>query len=92
MRVVIAGEENGNNGSERRLRGAGHPFVDGQKVRVAREQALLSRGELAKKAHLDPNTIARIERSANIAVRFRTLRELSEALGVQPRELEASDE
>ncbi len=92
MRVVIAGEGPENNGSERRLRGAGHPFVDGQKVRVAREQALLSRRELAKKAHLDPNTIARIERSANIAVRFRTLRELSEALGVQPKELEASDE
>lgn len=91
MRIVLAGEEHENNGSERRPRGAGHPFVDGQKVRGAREQALLSKGELAKKAHLNPNTIARIERSTNIAVRFRTLRELSEALGVQPRELEASD-
>ncbi len=89
---MLAGEDNENNGDQHRLRGAGHPFVDGQKVRVARERALLSRGELAKKAHLDPNTIARIERSATIAVRFRTLRELSEALGVQPRELEASDE
>ena len=90
---MLAGEENENRvGSEGRPRDRGHPFIDGQKVRVAREQALLSRRELAKKAHLDPNTVARIEHSATIAVRFRTLRELSEALGVPPNELKASDE
>ncbi len=78
--------------NERRLRrgGEGYRSVDGQKVRAARERALLSRGELAKKAHLDPNTVARIERSGTTAVRFRTLRELSEALGVDPKELAPS--
>ncbi len=90
---MLAGEESENRaGSERRrLRGEGYRFVDGQKVRAARERALLSRRELAKKAHLDPNTVARIERGCTVAVRFRTLRWLAEALGVQPQELEASE-
>jgi transcriptional regulator with XRE-family HTH domain len=61
--------------------------IDGENVRAAREQAFLSRGELAERADLDRNTIGRIENSGTTEVHPRTIRKIAEALSVDPASL-----
>jgi len=61
--------------------------IDGEKVRAAREQAFLSKGELAERAQLDRNTIGRIENAGTIEVHPRTIRKIAEALSVDPASL-----
>ena len=60
--------------------------VDGQKVRTAREQAFLSKRELAERADLDRSTIGRIEDGVT-EVYPRTIRKIAEALSVDPASL-----
>jgi transcriptional regulator with XRE-family HTH domain len=61
--------------------------IDGEKVRVARERAFLSKSELAERAGLNRNTIGRIEESETIEVYPRTIRKIAEALSVDPASL-----
>ena len=61
--------------------------IDGENVRAAREQAFLSKGELAERADLDRNTIGRIENSGTTEVHPRTIRKIAEALSVDPASL-----
>jgi predicted transcriptional regulator len=61
--------------------------IDGEKVRAAREQAFLSKGELAERAELDRNTIGRIENVGTTEVHPRTIRRIAEALSVGPASL-----
>ena len=61
--------------------------IDGEKVRVARERAFLSKGELAERAELDRNTIGRIENVGTTEVHPRTIRTIAEALSVDPASL-----
>jgi transcriptional regulator with XRE-family HTH domain len=61
--------------------------IDGQKVRRAREQAFLSKRELADRASLDRSTIGRIEESGTTEVYPRTIRKIAEALSVDPASL-----
>jgi len=61
--------------------------IDGENVRAAREQAFLSKGELAERAGLDRNTIGRIENSGVTDVHPRTIRKIAEALSVDPASL-----
>jgi transcriptional regulator with XRE-family HTH domain len=58
--------------------------IDGEKVRVAREQRFLSQRELADKADINRNTVWRIETSGLTDVHPRTIRRLAEALNVDP--------
>lgn len=57
------------------------------KLKGLREQAFLSQRELAEKAGLTQKTICRLETISALAVRGSTLRQLAEALGVEPNEL-----
>jgi transcriptional regulator with XRE-family HTH domain len=61
--------------------------IDGEKVRVARERAFLSKSELAARAGLNRNTIGRIEESETTEVYPRTIRKIAEALSVDPASL-----
>ncbi len=60
--------------------------IDGEKVRAARERAFLSKRELAERAGLDRNTIGRIEGGVT-EVYPRTIRQIAEALSVDPASL-----
>jgi transcriptional regulator with XRE-family HTH domain len=60
--------------------------VDGEKVRMARERAFLSKRELAERAGLDRSTIGRIEDGVT-EVYPRTIRKIAEALSVDPASL-----
>ena len=60
--------------------------VDGNKVRAAREEAFLSKRELAQLAELDRNTIGRIEGGVT-EVYPRTIRKIAGALSVEPASL-----
>ena len=61
--------------------------IDGEKVRVARERAFLSKSELAESAGLNRNTIGRIEESDTTEVYPRTIRKIAQALSVDPASL-----
>jgi ribosome-binding protein aMBF1 (putative translation factor) len=61
--------------------------IDGDKVRVAREQRFLSQRELAVKAGINHNTVWRIETSGLTDVHPRTIRKIAEALSVDPTSL-----
>jgi transcriptional regulator with XRE-family HTH domain len=61
--------------------------IDGDKVRVAREQRFLSQRELAGKAGINHNTVWRIETSGLTDVHPRTIRKIAEALSVDPTSL-----
>jgi transcriptional regulator with XRE-family HTH domain len=61
--------------------------IDGEKLRVARERAFLSKSELAERAGLNRNTIGRIEESKTTEVYPRTIRKIAEALSVDPASL-----
>jgi len=60
--------------------------VDGEKLRVVRERALLSRRELAEKSGVSMDTIQRVELGEGGAF-GRTVRRLAEALNIDPEEL-----
>jgi transcriptional regulator with XRE-family HTH domain len=66
--------------------------IDGKKVRAAREGAFLSVSELAEKAHVDRNTVGRIEKGGIVRVQPRTIRKLAEALSVDPASLTPGNE
>jgi transcriptional regulator with XRE-family HTH domain len=58
----------------------------GTQLRAARERALLTQEELATRAEVQPLTISRIE-TDKVEPRYRTIRKLAKALGVDPSEL-----
>ena len=60
-------------------------------VRRLRHERFLTQAELALKASVTPVTVARIEAGGYIPY-VRTIRQLAEALGVQPGELISPDE
>ena len=60
--------------------------IDGEKVRVARERAFLSKRELADEAGLDRSTVGRIEDGVT-EVYPRTIRKIAKALSVEPASL-----
>ena len=60
-------------------------------VRRLRHARFLTQAELATKASVTPVTVARIEAGGYVPY-VRTIRQLAEALGVQPAELISPDE
>jgi len=60
--------------------------VDGEKLREAREDALLSQRELGKRAGVSPDTILRMENGEGGAY-GRTVRRIARALGIDHRQL-----
>ncbi len=58
----------------------------GAQLREARERALLTQEELAARAGVQPFTISRIETN-KVEPRFRTIRKLASALGIEPQNL-----
>jgi transcriptional regulator with XRE-family HTH domain len=64
----------------------GWQTVDGERLRELRLEKMLSQAELAKIAGTTQVTISEIERGKRMA-QPRTVRKLSDALGVEPREL-----
>jgi transcriptional regulator with XRE-family HTH domain len=58
----------------------------GNRVRELREDALMTQEELAEAAGITKDQVSRIERSAQ-SPRFRTIKKLADALGVDAREL-----
>ena len=56
------------------------------RLREVRESNFLTQGELAERSGVSRQTINRIEQG-EIEPRFRTIRQLATALGVEPREL-----
>lgn len=62
--------------------------IDGDKLRKLRRSKLLSRDELADAAGLDRDHIGRLERGeVQGESRAKTIRSLSKALEVEPREI-----
>ena len=62
--------------------------IDGDKLRQLRQDAFMSRTELASKVDLHPDHIGRLERGVwSGGSRIDNIRKLAEALGVEPREL-----
>ncbi len=62
--------------------------INGDKLRHLRQDAFMSRAELASKASLHPDHIGRLERGDwSGGSRIDNIRKLAEALGVEPREL-----
>jgi transcriptional regulator with XRE-family HTH domain len=58
----------------------------GERLRRLRARVALTQAELARKARVDPATIARLELGMN-APRPTTIRRLARALGVRPQDL-----
>lgn len=62
--------------------------IDGDKLKQLRQDAFMSRAELASKAGLHPDHIGRLERGDwSGGSRLDNIRKLAEALGIEPREL-----
>ena len=62
--------------------------IDGDRLRRLRQDAFMSRTELALKAGLHPDHIGRLERGDWAGgSRIDNIRKLAEALGVEPRKL-----
>jgi DNA-binding XRE family transcriptional regulator len=66
--------------------------IDGEKVRIARDKAFLSQGELAEKAGVNRNTINRIEKGGVVQVHPRTIRKVAKALVIDPASLTPKEE
>jgi transcriptional regulator with XRE-family HTH domain len=60
--------------------------IDVQKLKVLREERVLSQRELARMANLAHGTLWRIEKGFS-EVHPQTIRKLAGALGVEPKEL-----
>ncbi len=66
--------------------------IDGEKLGQLRQDAFMSRTELALKAGLHPDHVGRLERGDwSGGSRIDNIRKLAEALGVEPRELLAEE-
>jgi transcriptional regulator with XRE-family HTH domain len=63
------------------------PSISGEKLRRVRDERLLSQRELAEKAGLSPTTILKLEADRVAEPHPRTIRKLSRALEVDPREI-----
>ncbi len=63
------------------------PNLNGEKLRVLREERFLSHRELAKIAGVSPTTVLNLETNPETTAQRRTVRKLAEALGVEPRNL-----
>lgn len=63
------------------------PNLNGEKLRVLREERFLSHRELAKIAGVSPTTVLNLETNPETMAQRRTVRKLAEALGVPPAEL-----
>jgi transcriptional regulator with XRE-family HTH domain len=61
--------------------------IDGTKLKSARERRFLSREELAEKVGSHRDHIGRLERGEVANPRMATIRNLADALGVDPAEL-----
>lgn len=61
--------------------------IDGTKLKSLRERRFLSREELAEKVNSHRDHIGRLERGEVANPRMATIRNLAEALGVDPAEL-----
>jgi len=61
--------------------------IDGAKLKSARERRFLSREELAEKVGSHRDHIGRLERGEVASPRMSTIRNLAEALAVDPVEL-----
>ena len=77
---------------KRRARGAAMPTmaavkIDGAKLKSLREQRFLTREELAEKVGSHRDHVGRLERGEVANPRMATIRNLAEALGVDPAEL-----
>ncbi len=58
----------------------------GRRLRVLREEHLMTQAELGEAAEVSRDQVSRIERD-EVDPRFSTIRKLAKALGVQPKEL-----
>jgi transcriptional regulator with XRE-family HTH domain len=58
----------------------------GTQLRAARQRTLLTQGELAARADVQPLTISRIE-TDKVEPRYSTIRKLAKALDVDPLDL-----
>lgn len=63
------------------------PNLNGEKLRVLREERFLSHRELAKLAGVSPTTVLNLEVNPETTAQRRTVRKLAEALDVAPAEL-----
>ncbi len=61
--------------------------IDGEKLRGLREMRLLSREELSERSGVSADQIGRIERGVTKNPHMKTVRELVQALDVDPSEL-----
>jgi transcriptional regulator with XRE-family HTH domain len=66
--------------------------IDGRKLVRAREQRLISRQELADKAGLHLDHLARLERGEIQSPHMRTIRKLVDALDCAPSEITTEEE
>jgi transcriptional regulator with XRE-family HTH domain len=64
----------------------GYQTVDGQKLKEARQRAMISQEELSRMTGIGRATISNLENEERSA-QPRTIRRLAEALGVEPRDL-----
>lgn len=58
------------------------------KMELLRRRRMLTQHELAAESGVSQGTIARIESGARVGVRFKTMKALADALGVQPAEVD----
>lgn len=61
--------------------------IDAQRVRVLREELLITPEELAKMAGVNRSTIYNIEVGRHAKVQLGTLRKVAGALGLEPQDL-----
>ncbi len=63
------------------------PNLNGEKLRLLREEQFLSHRELAKLAGVSPTTVLNLEADPETTAQRRTVRKLAKALDVAPAEL-----
>lgn len=71
--------------------GAVMPRINGERLRVMREEQFLSHRELANLAGVSPTTVLNLENNAEVVAQRRTVRKLAQALDVDPHELVRGD-
>ena len=64
----------------------GYQIVDGQRLKEARQRAMISQEELSRTTGIGRATISNLENEERTA-QPRTVRRLAEALGVEPMDL-----
>jgi transcriptional regulator with XRE-family HTH domain len=68
----------------------GYQIVDGQRLKEARQRAMISQEELSRTTGIGRATISNLENEERTA-QPRTVRRLAEALGVEPKDLLRED-